>query len=259
MKKLETKTKLKLLIEAKFNITVLLHHGILILLLFVLLSLRCFGVANSSGTLICSHRASGLWSKVLFLQHNCHFRAVFLQQVLLYPSLRLWGGCLIGSRALDTAVPVLGGFGLQNHPCPWMALKEWYNTAKANRACLLLTSVFQLPLLLNLFPLLFWIPEGNTIAQLPLKCWTIRCGAMQFTSVVWIRGYHFFFSVSWPLFSVRPLGLLDTSHDFLPSKKKNQNSVTLWLFVPSLTPQQAGDIPFLLLTTILVSLNTYSQ
>lgn len=193
MKKLESKTKLKLLIEAKFNITVLLHCGILIPLLFVLLSLRCFGVANSSGTLICSHRASGLWSKVLFLQHICHFRAVFLQQVLLYPSLRLWGGCLIGSRALDTAVPVLGGFGLQNHPCPRMALKEWYNTAKANRACLLLTSVFQLPLLLNLFPLLFWIPEGNTIAQLPLKCWTIRCGAIQFTSVVWIRGYHFFF------------------------------------------------------------------
>lgn len=259
MKKLESKTKLKLLIEAKFNIRVLLHRGILTPLLLVLLNLRCFGVANSSGTLICSRRASGLWSKVLFLQHNCHFRAMFLQQVLLYPSLRRGGGggCLIGSRALDRAVPVLGGFGLQNHPCPWMALKEWYNTAKANWACLLLTSVFQLPLLLNLFPLLFWIPEGNTIAQLPLKCWTIWCGAIQFASVVWIRGYHFL-SISWPLFSVRPLGLLDTSHDSLPSKKKKK-SIILWLFVPSLTPQQAGDIPFLLLTTILVSLNMYSQ
>lgn len=51
MKKLEYKTKLKLLIEVKFNITVLLHRGILAPLLLVLLNLRWFGVANSSGTL----------------------------------------------------------------------------------------------------------------------------------------------------------------------------------------------------------------
>lgn len=62
MKKPESKTKLKLLIEAKFNITILLYHEFLAPLLLTLLDLRSFGAAN--GSEIFDLLTQGLWSLI---------------------------------------------------------------------------------------------------------------------------------------------------------------------------------------------------